>query len=137
MRSERRNYPVILASPADSKVRHKDELEHEYEKNMNLYILDNKTRLKPVKRKPFFVHYPSYRVYCAKRDKVSYRDFILQKNCKLIIFSLFKFKAQKIAKWNRMSSLPDDILESVSYPKKAKPKKINAEGEEEGEAAVA
>jgi hypothetical protein len=70
MSDQRQYYPVILASPITRPVRHKDELEHEYEKDINLFALNNKYRLKDEKRKPFYCDYPKYKRYCEIRDKV-------------------------------------------------------------------
>ena len=72
MKQERDYYPVILASPQTVPVRHKHELEHDYEKDFNLFALNNKYRLKSEKKKPFYHDYPSYKRYRELNDKVSF-----------------------------------------------------------------
>jgi len=108
MKKEMYQYPVVLASPTERTVRHENELSHEFEKDINLYVLDNKYRMKKNKRTPFYVDYPLYKRYKQRKE----RDNI-----------------QKKARVQRLSLLTDDSLSAVTYPRKPVPKVV-AQAEE-------
>jgi hypothetical protein len=69
MKKEMYQYPVVLASPTERTVR--QELSHEFEKDINLYVLDNKYRMKLNKRTPFYVDYPLYKRYKQRKERVT------------------------------------------------------------------
>ena len=71
MRPEREFFPVVVASPTEGPARHKHELEHKDESDLDLFVLNNKVKYKKPKKEPFYFKYPSYQKYCFIRDRVS------------------------------------------------------------------
>lgn len=64
------NYPVVLASPENNTVRHSDELENEFEKDLDLLLLNNRYRRPPPPKKPFYAEFPSYKKYLDRVKNV-------------------------------------------------------------------
>ena len=66
------NFPMILANAQNPIEENKLQSNDKYQRNINLYLFQNRYRLDKKKKLPFYNDYPSYKHYCKLRDRVSF-----------------------------------------------------------------
>ncbi|CAF0715314.1 unnamed protein product [Brachionus calyciflorus] len=94
------NFPVVLAEAKNPILENNLQSNDQYQRNINLYLFQNRYRLDNKKKVPFYNDYPSYKHYCVLRDREN---------------------EQKKARIDRLKLLSDDKLFN-NYPKKPQPK---------------
>jgi small subunit ribosomal protein S5 len=90
IKPELNNFPVLLARAKKPII--EDKLQsNDYQKNIDLYLFQNKFMAEKKKKQPFYANYDSYKRYCALRDKVCFLVEIIKQ---IYAFSLINFIGQ-------------------------------------------
>ena len=106
---EMHNFFVILGKAENPIYENKLQSTDKNQRNINVFLFDNRFRAERKQKLPFYYHYKSYKKYCDFRD----RDAELKK-----------------ARINRLKQLPEEILNTDKYPKFRVAKPADAEAAE-------